>query len=75
MRRPRRTLAKIVGAVQSAIGVLAIIFAYVLYFDFFDVQTSLDTPAELLPFYLFALMVFGFFSIMSGLFLLYEGLE
>ncbi len=75
MIRPRRIFVAIVGTVQSAIGVLAIIFAYILYFDFFDAQTRLNTPVELLPFYLFALMVFGFFSIMSGLFLLYEGRE
>ena len=71
----RRILATIVGTVQSAIGVLAVIFAYILYFDFFDVQTMLNTPVELLPFYVFALMVFGFFSVISGFFLIHEGLE
>jgi len=73
--QPRRILATIVGTVQSAIGVLAVIFAYFLYFDFFDVQTMLNTPVELLPFYVFALTVFGFFSVISGLFLLHEGLK
>ena len=71
----RRILAAVVGALQVAIGVLAVIFACILYFDFFDVQTGLNIPVELLPFYLFALMVFGFFSIISGLFLFHEGLE
>ena len=71
----RRILAAVVGALQAAIGVLAVIFAFILYFDFFDAQTELNTSVELLPFYLFALMVFGFFSIISGLFLLHEGLE
>ena len=73
--QPRKIFATIVGTVQSAIGVLAVIFAYILYFDFFDVQTMLNTPVELLPFYVFALMVFGFFSVISGLFLLHEGLK
>ena len=73
--QPRKIFATIVGTVQSAIGVLAVIFAYFLYFDFFDVQTMLNTPVELLPFYVFALMVFGFFSVISGLFLLHEGLK
>lgn len=72
---PRRILAAVVGTLQAAIGVSAVVFAFILYFDFFDVQTVLNTPVELLPFYLFALMVFGFFSIISGFFLLYEGLE
>lgn len=73
--RPRRILVTIVGTLQSAIGVLAVIFAYILYFDFFDAQARLNTSVELLPFYLFAVIVFGFFSIISGLFLLYEGRE
>jgi len=71
----RRILVAVVGALQAAIGVLAVIFALILYFDFFDVQTGLNAPVELLPFYLFVLMVFGFFSIISGLFLLHEGSE
>ena len=71
----RRILVAVFGMLQAAIGVSAVIFAFILYFDFFDVQTGLNTPVELLPFYLFALMVFGFFSIISGLFLFHEGLE
>jgi hypothetical protein len=54
---------------------LAVIFGFILYFDFFNAQTWLNAPVELLPFYLFIIMVFGFFSIISGLFLLHEGLE
>ena len=71
----RRILAAVVGTLQAAIGVLAVIFAFVLYFDFFDAQTWLNAPAKLLPLYLFIIMIFGFFSIISGLFLLHEGLE
>lgn len=56
--RARRILAAIVGIAQGAIGVLAVIFAYILYFD--------------LPLHLFVLIVFGFFSIINGLFLLTE---
>ncbi len=53
-----RILAMIVGIAQGAIGVFAVVFAYILFFDF--------------PLQLFILIVFGFFSIISGLFLLTE---
>ncbi|MDH5438606.1 MAG: hypothetical protein OEX76_06870 [Candidatus Bathyarchaeota archaeon] len=70
--RPRRILGAIVGTVQGLIGVLAVIFAYILYIDFFGLQAWLDVTAEFLPLYMLALIVFGFFSIMSGLFLITE---
>ena len=70
--RPRRILGAIVGTVQGLIGVLAVIFAYILYIDFFGLQAWLDITAEFLPLYMLALIVFGFFSIMSGLFLITE---
>lgn len=70
--RPRRILVAIVGTVQSAIGVLTVIFAYILYLDFFGLQAWLNATAEFLPLYMLALIVFGFFSIISGLFLLTE---
>jgi uncharacterized membrane protein len=70
--RPRRILGAIVGTVQGLIGVLAVIFAYILYIDFFGLRAWLDVTAEFLPLYMLALIVFGFFSIMSGLLLLIE---
>ncbi len=73
--RLRRILSAVFGTLQVAVGVLAVIFASILYFDFFDVQTKLNMSVELLPFYLFALIVFGFFSIISGFFLFHERLE
>lgn len=71
---PRRILATIVGIVQGAIGVVAVMFACILYFDFLGVQSMLNVPAELLPLGLLILSVFGFFSIISGFFLAREGL-
>ncbi|MFB0501917.1 MAG: hypothetical protein ACETVP_05545 [Candidatus Bathyarchaeia archaeon] len=70
--RPRRILVAIVGTVQGLIGVLAVIFAYILYIDFFGLQAWLNVTAEFLPLHMLALIVFGSFSIMSGLFLLTE---
>lgn len=56
--RVRRIIAMIIGTAQSVIGGLAVIFAYINYVD--------------LPLYLFFFIVFGFFSILSGLFLFSE---
>jgi len=62
----------IVGMTQSAIGVLALILACILYFNFLNIQTMLNVSAELLPLSLLILSIFGFFSVTSGLFLLHE---
>lgn len=70
--RLRRILGAVVGTVQGLTGVLAVISAYVLYIDFFDLRAWLDVTAEFVPLYMMALIVFGFFSIMSGVLLLTE---
>jgi len=70
--KPRRILVAIVGATQGLTGVLAMIFAYILYIDFFGLRAWLDVTAEFLPLYMLVLIVFGFFSMISGLFLLTE---
>ncbi|MDH5266488.1 MAG: hypothetical protein OEW62_02280 [Candidatus Bathyarchaeota archaeon] len=71
----RRALTVIVGIVQSIIAVLIVIFACLLYFNFFDVQTWLNAAARFSYVYLLTLLVFGFFSIISGLLLVQEWLE
>ena len=71
----RRILVAIVGIAQGAIGVLAGVLACILYFNFLGVQTTLNVSVELLPLYLLILGVFSFFSVVSGFFLIYEGLE
>ena len=70
-----KILATVVGAAQSAAGVLAAIAAYILYIDFFGLQAWLNVTTEFVPLYMLILIVFGFFSIISGLFLLAERLE
>jgi len=70
--RLRRIPALIIGAVQSLIGVSAVVSAYALYTDFFSLREWLDVSNEFLSLYMLILIVFGFFSIMSGLFLLAE---
>lgn len=71
----RKPLAVIVGIIQSIMAVLTVIFACCLYFNFFGVQTWLNLTVEFYPFHVLVLLVFGFFSIISGLFLVHEWLE
>ena len=71
----RRILVAIVGVAQEAIGLFAGVLAFILYFNFLGVQTTLNLSVELLPLYLLTLSVFSFFSVISGFFLIHEGLE
>jgi len=71
----RRTLTVIVGIIQSMIAMLTVIFACSLYFNFFGIQMLFDVVAESLYFHILALLIFGFFSLISGLFLVYEWLK
>jgi len=71
----RKIVAAILGALEVAIGALAIIFAYVLFHNFFDAQGLLEISEENVSMYMFFLFVFGFISIISGLFLIQEWLE
>lgn len=71
----RRTLAAIVGITQCIIAVSTVLFAVILHFNFFDVQTLLNVAVESTDVHALALFVFGFFSLVSGLFLVYEWAE
>lgn len=68
----RRNVSIVIGATQSIIGGLAAIFAYILYHNFFGVQEVLNVPQKDVLFYMLVLIVFGFVSIISGLFLVNE---
>ena len=70
-----KILSTVVGAAQSAIGVLAAIASYILYSDLFGLQAWLNVTTEFVPLYMLILIVFGFFSVISGLFLLAERSE
>ncbi len=71
----RRVLALIVGAVQGAIGILAIVLVGALYLDFPFVQIMLNVPEALLPLETLVLIVFSFFSAVSSFYLIHEGLR
>lgn len=70
-----KILSTVVGAAQSTIGALAGIAAYILYSDLFGLRAWLNVTAEFVLLYMLILIVFGFFSVISGLFLLAERSE
>jgi hypothetical protein len=67
----RGAVLKVVGVMQSVIGALAVIFAYLLYFDQFNLQNLINVSGDL-PLYLLILLLFGLFSIISGFCLICE---
>ena len=71
----RKVVATVTGLAQEAIGLSAAVLAVMLFFDFLEVRTVFSLPAEFLPFYLLFLVLFGLFSIVSGVFLIREGRE
>jgi len=70
--RVRKIFSRIIGVMQGAMGALAVIFAYVLYHNFFNLQDVLNVTAGNLSLYILFLLIFGLLSIISGLFLIYE---
>jgi len=68
----RRKVSIVVGLAQSMIGAFTAVFAYVLYHDFFGMQSVLNVPKKDVVLYMLVLIVFGLLSIISGLFLVNE---
>jgi len=68
----RRTLSKIVGVMQTALGGLAMVFAFLSYYNVFGIQTMLGVSAEGIGLYLWIFIIFGLLSVISGLILFYE---
>jgi hypothetical protein len=73
--RIKRIAATFFGILQEIIGVLAVVFAYVLHYNFFEVRVELGIPQEHILIYLLLLFVLGFVSVINGLFLLHQRLE
>jgi hypothetical protein len=71
----RKTLMFIVGILQIIMALLIVVFTCVLYFNFFNFQTWLNAAVEFSYIHFSALLVFGFFSIVSGLLLVQEWVE
>jgi hypothetical protein len=68
----RRTLSKIVGVMQTALGGLTMVFAFLSYYNVFGIQTMLGVSAEGIGLYLWIFIIFGLLSVISGLILFYE---
>jgi len=68
----KRILSKVVGLAQTAIGALIMPFAFLIFYNIFNLQTFLGLPAEANGLYLWIFIIFGLLSVISGLFLFYE---
>ena len=68
----RRTLSKIVGVMQTALGGLTMVFAFLSYYNVFGIQTMLGVSAEGIGLYLWIFIIFVLLSVISGLILFYE---
>jgi len=65
-------LSKAVGVIQAAVGVTAIILAFLAFYNVFGIQIMLGVSPESIGLYLWIFIIFGLLSIISGLFLFYE---
>ena len=57
---------------QTTIGGIAMIFAFISFYDVFGIQAMLGISEESIGLYLWIFIIFGLLSIISGLFLFYE---
>jgi len=70
--KPKRILSKIIGLTQTVIGGLIMLLAFFIFYNIFNLQTAIGFPAEAIGLYLWAFIIFGLLSVISGLFLFYE---
>jgi hypothetical protein len=63
------------GIAQEIVGVGSMVSALMLYLNILEIQVIFDVPSELLPLYLLILTTFSLFSVISGSYLIHEGLE
>jgi len=66
--KARKLVARFVGAVQCGVGGLASVFAYLVYASPY-LRDALAVAFEEVYLYMFLFLVFGMFSILSGLLL------
>ena len=68
----KKILSKTVGVIQTGIGVTAMVFAFLAFYNIFGIQTMLSISSESIGLYLWTFIILGMLSIISGLFLFYE---
>jgi len=71
MGKVRRTISLLIGGIQCSLGVLASVFAYLVYADPW-MRGLLAVTSEELYISMFLLLVFGIFSVFSGLLLVHK---
>jgi uncharacterized membrane protein HdeD (DUF308 family) len=70
--KTRTGLARIIGFAQTTLGGTAMVFAILLFYGVFDIQTVLGFSAEETILYFWLFIIFGLLSIIGGLFLFFE---
>jgi hypothetical protein len=70
--KARIILSKIIGLIQTAIGGIAIVFAFLSFYNVFGIQAMIGVSPESIGLYLWIFVIFGLLSLISGLFLFYE---
>jgi hypothetical protein len=68
----KKILAKIVGVTQTTIGCLIMLFAFFVFYNIFNIQATFGFAEDAIGLYLWAFILFGLLSVISGLFLVYE---
>jgi hypothetical protein len=68
----RKILSKTVGLIQTTIGGIAMVFAFLSFYNVFGIQTMLGISLASIGLYLWVFIIFGLLSVISGLFLFYE---
>ena len=69
---PKTILSKIIGVTQTAVGGVTMLFAIFIFYNIFNLQTTLGLAETAVGLYLWALIILGLLSVISGLFLVYE---
>lgn len=71
----RKLFSRVIGLAQTMIGVLSTIFAYLMYYNFLNVQGVFNLSTKSISVYTLVFVSFGLFSAVSGLFLVHESFE
>jgi len=69
--KARKVVSRIIGGVQCGLGGIASVFAYLVYANP-SIRDALAITPEEVYFYMFLFLVFGMFSVLSGLLLVRE---
>jgi len=66
MSKFRKIVSQLIGGIQCGLGMLASVFAYLIYASP-SIRDVLAITSEEIYLYMFLFLVFGIFSILSGL--------